>query len=160
MKFRQHRLAVVLCALCATSMAALACSGADTIKTKDGATLIGKVRSFEFNHQASASSKFVIEVDGEVRIIPIHKIESIEFEPATSTNRVGPSDAVPKTASPSRSSKAAAAAPTETGETEGVSHWLTTSSNKRHNSTCKHYKSSRGRSCGPNEGTACKSCGG
>jgi micrococcal nuclease len=39
-------------------------------------------------------------------------------------------------------------------------HWLTTSSGKRHNTGCRYYKSSKGRPCGSDEGTACKVCGG
>ena len=40
------------------------------------------------------------------------------------------------------------------------SHWLTTSSKKRHNSSCRYYRKTNGRPCGPNEGVACKLCGG
>jgi len=32
--------------------------------------------------------------------------------------------------------------------------------NKRHNSTCRYYQKSKGRSGGKNEGIACKVCGG
>jgi endonuclease YncB( thermonuclease family) len=40
-------------------------------------------------------------------------------------------------------------------------HWLNTSSNVRHNSTCKHFKATkRGRLCGPDEGKPCGICGG
>jgi hypothetical protein len=38
--------------------------------------------------------------------------------------------------------------------------WLTTSSNKRHNSSCRYFEKSRGRFCGPTEGIPCKLCGG
>ena len=39
--------------------------------------------------------------------------------------------------------------------------WLNTGSNVRHNSTCRHYKkTSKGRSCGVNEGKSCGICGG
>ncbi|MBI2926557.1 MAG: hypothetical protein HYY24_12755 [Verrucomicrobia bacterium] len=41
-----------------------------------------------------------------------------------------------------------------------LSHWLTTSSGKRHNSKCPFYKSSTGKPCGPKEGKACGVCGG
>ena len=40
------------------------------------------------------------------------------------------------------------------------SHWLTTSSGVRHNSRCRYYQNSKGRPCGPQEGRACKTCGG
>jgi hypothetical protein len=39
-------------------------------------------------------------------------------------------------------------------------YWLTTSSNKRHNSSCRYFENSRGRYCGTNEGIPCKLCGG
>ena len=48
----------------------------------------------------------------------------------------------------------------ETGPMAGE-HWLNTSSNVRHNSTCKYFKmTKRGRLCGPDEGKACGICGG
>lgn len=39
-------------------------------------------------------------------------------------------------------------------------YWLTISSGVRHNSRCRYYHNSNGRPCGPNEGRACKICGG
>lgn len=39
-------------------------------------------------------------------------------------------------------------------------HWLTTSSQKRHNKKCRYYKETAGRPCGPTEGKPCKVCGG
>lgn len=41
-----------------------------------------------------------------------------------------------------------------------TSHWLTIKSGIRHNSSCPYYRNSKGRPCGPNEGRACKKCGG
>lgn len=39
--------------------------------------------------------------------------------------------------------------------------WLNTSSNVRHNENCEHFrKGSKGRMCGPDEGRACRICGG
>jgi micrococcal nuclease len=39
--------------------------------------------------------------------------------------------------------------------------WLNTSSNVRHNSSCRWFgKTKRGRYCGPNDGKACGDCGG
>ena len=46
-------------------------------------------------------------------------------------------------------------------ETEGqLTHWFTTSSGKRHNIRCRYFKTTEGRPCGPDEGKACKLCGG
>ena len=39
-------------------------------------------------------------------------------------------------------------------------HWITIASGIRHNKTCRWYKNSKGRPCGPKEGRACKNCGG
>jgi len=41
-----------------------------------------------------------------------------------------------------------------------LTHWLTSSSGVRHNNTCRWYKNSKGRLCEPDEGRACKVCGG
>ena len=41
-----------------------------------------------------------------------------------------------------------------------MSYWLSTNSNKRHNSECRWYEKSKGRACTANEGVACKICGG
>lgn len=40
------------------------------------------------------------------------------------------------------------------------SHWMTSSSGKRHNSGCRYFRTSKGRPCGPSDGVACKICGG
>ncbi len=39
-------------------------------------------------------------------------------------------------------------------------YWLTAKSGKRHNESCRYYKSSKGHPCGPDDGTPCKICGG
>ena len=44
--------------------------------------------------------------------------------------------------------------------TTGTGYWITTASGKRHNSKCRYYQNSKGRPCGPDEGVACKLCGG
>lgn len=47
-----------------------------------------------------------------------------------------------------------------TAEKKELSHWMSASSGKRHNSKCRYYQNSKGRLCGPNDGVACKICGG
>lgn len=43
----------------------------------------------------------------------------------------------------------------------GAKFWLNTSSNVRHNASCRYFgKTKRGRYCGPDEGKACGICGG
>ena len=39
-------------------------------------------------------------------------------------------------------------------------YWISASSGKRHNSSCRHFEKSKGRFGGAKEGTACSSCGG
>ena len=41
-----------------------------------------------------------------------------------------------------------------------MSYWLSTNSNKRHNSGCRWYEKSKGHACTATEGVACKICGG
>jgi type II secretory pathway pseudopilin PulG len=43
---------------------------------------------------------------------------------------------------------------------QSLTHWLTTSSSKRHNSSCRWYRTSHGRPCRADEGIPCKICGG
>ena len=38
--------------------------------------------------------------------------------------------------------------------------WWLSSQGKRHNSKCRYYKMGKGRSCGKDDGTPCKKCGG
>ena len=38
-------------------------------------------------------------------------------------------------------------------------YWLS-ASGKRHNSSCRYFEKGKGRSCGKDEGTPCKHCGG
>ncbi|MCR5414843.1 MAG: DNA/RNA non-specific endonuclease [Kiritimatiellae bacterium] len=45
-------------------------------------------------------------------------------------------------------------------ESPDTGYWLSTNSNKRHNSKCENYRRTRGRPCGKDEGVACKRCGG
>lgn len=41
-----------------------------------------------------------------------------------------------------------------------LTHWLSTLSGKRHNPRCRYFGKTAGQFCGPDEGTACKLCGG
>jgi hypothetical protein len=52
------------------------------------------------------------------------------------------------------------ASQTTASQDQQLTHWLTISSGKRHNSTCRWYHNSRGRPCRADEGTPCKICGG
>jgi endonuclease YncB( thermonuclease family) len=47
------------------------------------------------------------------------------------------------------------------GDAVPLGYWLNTSSNSRHNSTCRYYQNtSKGRTCEKDEGKACGMCGG
>lgn len=54
---------------------------------------------------------------------------------------------------------AATGAPTA-AETSSLTHWMTSSSSKRHNSGCRWFATTKGRKCSATEGTACLKCGG
>lgn len=45
-------------------------------------------------------------------------------------------------------------------DTQGLTHWITNSSEKRHNSRCRWYKTTKGRPGRADEGIACLKCGG
>jgi phosphatidylserine/phosphatidylglycerophosphate/cardiolipin synthase-like enzyme len=63
--------------------------------------------------------------------------------------------AIPSVPIPSASTNAVSQSsnPATTG------HWLS-QSGKRHNPSCRYYKNCKGQECGPNNGVACKICGG
>jgi len=130
----------------------------DTITTKVGDTIRGTVRQFRHNHHATAISAFVVEGDGEEQTIPLHKIETITFEPRTQQAAPGVADRT-STRSSARQSMVSQGE-SDRPESDSGGYWLTTSSGRRHNASCRYYNSSKGRPCGPNEGTACKVCGG
>lgn len=45
-------------------------------------------------------------------------------------------------------------------EEPGNMFWLSATNGTRHNHRCRYFRTSAGRTCGPNEGVACKICGG
>lgn len=50
--------------------------------------------------------------------------------------------------------------PKASKSTPELTHWITSSSRKRHNSSCRWFQNSKGRMCSATEGKACKVCGG
>jgi hypothetical protein len=153
---RLGQLAAILGGLVAASVGL----AVDTITLKDGQTLAGRVMSFETNAGDPGSSRFEVDVDDEIRLIPLHKIASIQFGEANgSLATTSPQRSAPTTQARSTTATTTPrpAAHERAGEGE---HWLTASSNKRHNSTCKYYKATKGRPCGAKEGIPCKACGG
>jgi len=152
--------------LVAVAMASTAV--ADVVVMKAGETIIGKVLRFEHGEHSLATSHFVVEVKGKEQSLPLFKIDTVTFGTDT-----------PPPPKPSKPPKPSAnSSPTSTvrprlplaGDTGGGigsrnevggggGYWLSTTG-KRHNPSCRYYGSSKGRSCGASEGTACKVCGG
>lgn len=135
---------------------------ADVVVMKTGEQITGKVTRFERGEHSLASSHFVIEVGGKEQEIPLFKIDTVTFEragggvaPAPAAARPLPAASLPAArTSPSRQKDSASEEDSESGE-----YWLS-STGKRHNSSCRYYKSSKGRPCGAKDGVACKTCGG
>lgn len=87
------------------------------------------------------------------------KRETVKRTPAPEqSRRAQPAgqDKRPRAESPTDNSSKTKPAEQERGQ----GYWLTNSSGVRHNSSCRWYRRSRGRECGPKEGRACKICGG
>lgn len=80
------------------------------------------------------------------------EIQNLRKLLATGSSTTSEATTEPKTATPTVSSTS------ETANSTGF--WLTSSSKKRHNSSCRYYKSSNGSECGANDGIPCKVCGG
>jgi hypothetical protein len=141
------------------ALAAASVSLADVVVMKSGEKITGRVIRFENNKASLASSHFVVDVDGEEKEFPLFKIDTVTFsgplaaerpDPAPFSSAITPPVAArPPARKPSVSEESAA----------GGGYWLS-STGKRHNSSCRYYKSSKGRPCGKNDGVACKSCGG
>ena len=60
---------------------------------------------------------------------------------------------------PKRSNQSSASS-VESAQKQELTHWITYSSRKRHNSSCRYYQNSKGRAASSTEGIACKICGG
>ncbi|NDG71441.1 MAG: hypothetical protein EBY32_09085 [Proteobacteria bacterium] len=91
-----------------------------------------------------------------------HKQQIAQSDPTEKPGSEGapvplPSSATPFT-KPSSPAQAVSPASGHASPARGM-FWLT-ESGKRHNSTCRFYKKSKGKPCGSNEGTPCGTCGG
>jgi hypothetical protein len=69
-----------------------------------------------------------------------------------------PSGGAYTASTPENRASVAASPQSSPGEAQGF--WITSSSRKRHNNSCRYYQNSNGRPCGPEDGIACKICGG
>jgi hypothetical protein len=70
-----------------------------------------------------------------------------------------PAAATTATTPPATSRVRVTAAPPSELAKDTAGYWLSTSG-RRHNSSCRYFKKTDGRSSGPQEGTPCKLCGG
>lgn len=62
---------------------------------------------------------------------------------------------------PAAESKSSTSAPAAKNATAETGYWINTKSHIRHNKSCRYYgKGKNAQACGPNEGKACKICGG
>ncbi len=61
---------------------------------------------------------------------------------------------------PERAPRPGRGADAKSAQQSELTHWLTTSSNKRHNYSCRNFRTTKGRPCRKDEGTACGLCGG
>ncbi len=84
------------------------------------------------------------------------EIQNLRKLLATGSTTTSEATTEPKTATPTATSTVSSTS--ETANSTGF--WLTSSSKKRHNSSCRYYKNSTGSECGQNDGIPCKSCGG
>jgi len=97
-----------------------------------------------------------ISAENGKTILTIKNFEPIIADAATSVATPA-STTTQKTGQESKSRTESSVTSTDQQET---GYWITTSSSKRHNKNCRYYKNSKGRFCGPNDGIACKICGG
>lgn len=133
---------------------------ADVVVMKSGAQITGKVTRFERGEHSLASSHFVVNVDGEEQEIPLFKIDTVTLDrvgdaaAAAGSRPLSAAGLPPAQTAPSRQKDSERADNSESG-----GHWIS-STGKRHNSSCRYYKSAKGRPCGAKDGVACKVCGG
>ena len=88
------------------------------------------------------------------------QIEQLKQENQQLRQALLESPAAATTATPVAARNETAASAQTTSQDQGLTHWLTISSGKRHNSNCRWYRNSRGRPCRADEGIPCKICGG
>ena len=101
--------------------------------------------------ESTDSQKIIAQLKAENEALK-QEVQNLRKLLATGSTTTSEATTEPKTATPTVSSTS------ETANSTGF--WLTSSSKKRHNSSCRYYKTSNGSECGPNDGTPCKSCGG
>jgi len=145
-----YRFAVVLLAALAVSPATVA----DVIVMKSGEKITGTVVRFEHGKASLVNSHFVVEVDGEEKDFPLFKIDAVTFDSPP------PAAPVSSAATPPPTTRPPVRTPSSGRELDAVGEYWMSSTGKRHNSSCRYYKSSKGRPCGKADGVACKNCGG
>ena len=142
-----------------TAWLAVSVALGDVIVMKTGEQITGTVTRFERGEHSLANSHFVVDVDGKEQSILLFKVEAVTFGKSGAPVTPRPVTASAVTTPAPRPSPAVKPSPSREKESETGDYWLS-STGKRHNSSCQYYKTSKGRACGPNEGSACKKCGG
>ena len=145
-----YRFAVVVLATLAVSPVTVA----DVIVMKSGEKITGTVVRFEHGKASLVNSHFVVDVDGEEKEVPLFKIDTVTFD--------GPRAAAPvaSAVTPPPAARPPVKKPSGGEELDAGSEYWLSSTGKRHNSSCRYYKSSKGRPCGKADGVPCKNCGG
>jgi len=103
-----------------------------------------------------ASSEEVARLRAEIQALRI-EVQQLRQAVARGQNQTVPAATSQRVITGLPVSPAPAVSNTQSQE---LSHWITTSSGKRHNSRCRWYQNSKGSSCRADEGVACLSCGG
>ena len=147
-----------------TAWLAVSVALGDVIVMKTGEQITGTVTRFERGEHSLANSHFVVDVDGKEQSVLLFKVETVTFGKSEAPVTPRPVTASAGTTPAPRPSPAASAQPAKPSPTrekysEAGDYWLS-GTGKRHNSSCRYYKTSTGRACGPKDGTACKKCGG
>jgi len=101
--------------------------------------------------ESTDSQKIIAQLKAENEALK-QEVQNLRKLLATGSTTTSEGTTVAKTPTPTVSSNS------ETTNSTGF--WLTSSSKKRHNSSCRDYKNSKGSECGQNDGIPCKSCGG
>ncbi len=142
-----------------TAWLAVSAALGDVIVMKTGEQITGTVTRFERGEHSLANSHFVVDVDGKEQSVLLFKVETVTFGKSGAPVTPRPVTASAVTTPAPRPSPAVKPSPSREKDSEAGDYWLS-STGKRHNSSCRYYKSAKGRACGPKDGTACKTCGG
>ena len=116
---------------------------------KKGDNLQSKIENDQI--EAPQFSEEIKKLQGENELLK-QEIQNLRMQMSQLPAQITPQQATPLPAQ--------AASSTQTEEKQTTGYWLTSSSRKRHNSSCRYYQKSSGKPCGAEDGIPCKLCGG